>query len=120
MASPEQVLALQRARRQIGVSDALRQYIADLVRATREHASLRFGASPRGALALMRAGQALAALRGRSYVLPDDIKRLARPVLSHRLLLKDGERLRGARVEPILEQILDWRPFELKYFLALE
>jgi MoxR-like ATPase len=105
--SPAQLLSLQRARREIAVSPALRQYISDLVRATRTHAAVRFGASPRGALALMRAGQALAALRGRSYVLPDDIKHLARAVLSHRLIIKDAERLRGASAERVVEHILD-------------
>jgi MoxR-like ATPase len=95
VASPEEVLALQRARRNIGVSGQLREYITDLVRATRAHAAVRYGASPRGALALMRAGQALAAIRGRDFVLPDDIKYLAPAVLSHRLVLRDSERLRG-------------------------
>jgi MoxR-like ATPase len=95
VASPEEVLALQRGRRKIGVSGQLREYITDLVRATRAHAAVRYGASPRGALALMRAGQALAAIRGRDFVLPDDIKYLAPAVLSHRLVLRDSERLRG-------------------------
>jgi MoxR-like ATPase len=107
VSSPEQLVELQRARRNIAVSDALRQYITDLVRATRAHPALRYGASPRGALALMRAGQALAGLRGRSYVLPDDIKELAHVVLAHRLILKDAERMRGENVDRVLEQILD-------------
>ncbi len=110
VATPEQFDELQQARKKIGVSDALRQYIADLVGATRRHDALRFGASPRGALGLMRAGQALAAIRGRAYVLPDDIKHLAVPVLSHRLILKDAERLRGETPERFVEQILDETP----------
>jgi len=104
--TPERFAELQQERKTITVSDSLRQYIADIVRATRKHASLRYGASPRGALALMRAGQALAGLRGRTYVLPDDIKHLAVPVLSHRLILKDAERLRGKTTEHFIEQIL--------------
>jgi len=111
--SPEQVLALQLARRLIHVSDALRQYIADLVRATRSHPAVRFGASPRGAIALMRAGQALAGLRGRDYVLPDDIKELARPVLSHRLILQDAERMRGLSADRVLSQVLEATPVPL-------
>ena len=108
--TPEQFAELQQARKKIGVSDALRQYIADLVGATRRHDALRFGASPRGSLGLMRAGQALAGIRGRTYVLPDDIKHLAVPVLSHRLILKDAERLRGETPERFVEQILDETP----------
>ncbi|MEW6672798.1 MAG: MoxR family ATPase [Thermodesulfobacteriota bacterium] len=108
--TPEQFAELQQARKKIRVSDALRQYIADLVGATRRHDALRFGASPRGALGLMRAGQALAAIRGRAYVLPDDIKQLAVPVLSHRLVLNDAERLRGETPERFVEQILEATP----------
>lgn len=108
--TPEQFAELQQARKKIGVSDALRQYIADLVGATRRHDALRFGASPRGSLGLMRAGPALAGIRGRTYVLPDDIKHLAVPVLSHRLILKDAERLRGETPERFVEQILEETP----------
>jgi len=108
--TPEQFGVLQEARKKIGVSDALRQYIADLVGATRCHAALRFGASPRGTLGLMRAGQALAGVRGRSYVLPDDVKHLAVSVLSHRLILRDAERLRGETPERFVKQILDETP----------
>jgi MoxR-like ATPase len=110
VASPERFIELQQSRKKIGVSDSLRQYIADLVAATRRHDSLRYGASPRGALALMRAGQALAGMRGRSYVLPDDIKYLASPVLSHRLILEDAERLRGETTERHVAQILEEVP----------
>ena len=107
---PEQFADLQQERKKIGVFDALRQYIADLVGATRRHDALRFGASPRGSLGLMRTGQALAGIRGRAYVLPDDIKHVAIPVLSHRLILKDAERLRGETPERFVEQILEETP----------
>jgi MoxR-like ATPase len=110
VATPERFIELQQSRKKIGVSDSLRQYIADLVAATRRHNSLRYGASPRGALALMRAGQALAGIRGRCYVLPDDIKSLANPVLSHRLILEDAERLRGETAERYVAQILEEVP----------
>lgn len=110
VATPAQFAELQQVRKKIGVSDALRQYIADLVGATRRHDALRFGASPRGSLALMRAGQALAGIRGRTYVLPDDIKHVAVPVLSHRLILKDAERLRGEETDRFVEQILAETP----------
>jgi MoxR-like ATPase len=104
--SPEAITALQHTRRKIRVSSPLREYIADIVRATRENVSMHYGASPRGSLALMRAGQALALLRGRDYVLPDDIKYLASPVLAHRLILKEEDRLRGGMAMDILKEIV--------------
>jgi len=103
---PEQVTRLQELRKTVRVSAPVREYIADIVRATRSHHTLRFGSSPRGSLGLMRAGQGLAALRGRDYVLPDDIKHLALPVLAHRLILREEELLRGETSEHFLEQIL--------------
>ena len=113
VATLEQLVELQRARASIRVSAAVREYIADITGATRRHDSLRFGASPRGALALMRAGQALAGLRGRDYVLPDDIKAIAVPALSHRLILKDAELLRGETADHFVEQILKQIPVPL-------
>ena len=110
VANPEQITELQQARKKIRISPPVREYIADIVRATRTGKSLRFGASPRGSLGLMRAGQALAALRGREYVLPDDIKYLVRPVLAHRLILKDEERLRAKTPEHFLEEIIPQIP----------
>ncbi|MEI9479327.1 MAG: MoxR family ATPase, partial [Deltaproteobacteria bacterium] len=106
VADPGQVVELQRTRKTMHVSGPVREYIADIVRATRSHPSLRLGASPRGSLGLMRAGQALAALREREYVLPDDIKSLVIPVLAHRLILKEEERLRGETPEHLLEEII--------------
>ena len=106
VASPEQITELQGARKKIRVSLPVREYIADIVRATRNNEALRFGASPRGSLGLMRTGQALAALGGRDFVLPDDIKHLAVPVLAHRLILTEEERLRGGTPEHLLEEIL--------------
>jgi MoxR-like ATPase len=105
VATPEALLGLQRARRQIRVSDPVRQYIVDLVRATRSHGALRCGASPRASLALLRAGQAFAALRGRSYVLPDDIKQLVQPVLAHRLVISDTERMRGTEAQHVVAEV---------------
>jgi MoxR-like ATPase len=110
VASPEIILSLQEARKRIRVSLPVREYIANIVRATRVHRSLRLGASPRGSLGLMRAGQALAALRGREYVLPDDVKALAVQVLSHRLILRDEERLQGKRQEDVIDEILNHMP----------
>jgi MoxR-like ATPase len=110
VATPEEVTRLQHERRNVIVSGPVREYIADIVRATREHAAIQFGASPRGSLALMRAGQAQAALREREYILPDDIKSLAGPVLAHRLILKEEDRLQGENPEQILESIIHETP----------
>lgn len=106
VATPAEVSRLQHARKKIHVSRAVREYITSLVGATRANPLLRLGASPRGSLGLMRSGQALAALRGREYVLPDDIKFLAVPVLAHRLILKEEERLRGTSQEDVVKQIM--------------
>jgi MoxR-like ATPase len=106
VASPEQLVELQEARKKIRVSPPVREYIAGLVRATRESPALRLGASPRGSLALLRAAQALAGLRGRDYVLPDDVKALAVPVLAHRLILTEEERLRGEAAAGVVERLL--------------
>ena len=106
VATPEQIAELQEARKRIRVSQPVKEYITGIVSATRDSPALRLGASPRGSLSLMRAGQALAALRERDYVLPDDVKALAVPVLAHRLILKEEERLRGELQEPLLEEII--------------
>lgn len=106
VASPEHITALQAKRQQIQVSSGVREYITDIVHATRSCDALRLGVSPRGSLGLMRAGQALAGIRGRQYVLPDDIKLLALPVLAHRVILREEERLRGNSAEAILKDII--------------
>ena len=110
VASPELVGRMQQARKRVHVSRPIREYIARIVGATRDHRALRLGASPRGSLGLMRASQALAALRGREYVLPDDVKALAVPVLSHRLILREEERLVGESGERVIEGILGSLP----------
>ncbi len=106
VANPTQIADLQEVRKKIRISRPVREYIAHIVRATRHNESLRYGASPRGSLGLMRTGQALALLRGRDYVLPDDIKHLACPVLAHRLILTEEERLRGGTAERFLGETL--------------
>jgi MoxR-like ATPase len=103
---PEAFVELQTARRQIRVSEPVRAYIADIVRATREHPVLQYGGSPRSTIGLMRAAQGMAALQGRSFVLPDDVKQLAGPVLCHRLILKEEERLRGSETSQVVEDII--------------
>ena len=113
VASPDDIAALQKIRRRIRVSQPLSEYITDIVHATRDDASIQYGASPRASLALMRAGQALAALRARDYVLPDDIKYLAHPVLTHRLILTEEERIKGTGTDYLIENLLHRLPVPL-------
>jgi MoxR-like ATPase len=102
----QQLPQLSRQVWDVHVDDTLRDYIIRLVFATRSHKDLLLGASPRGSYALYRGGQAYAALQGRDYVLPDDIKRLAVPVLAHRCLVQPESALRGRRITDIINQIL--------------
>jgi MoxR-like ATPase len=101
-----ELLTMQRLCREVHVADAVEDYIVRLVRATRLHASIELGASPRGTLALYHAAQALAAIAGRGYVLPDDVKRLAPAVLTHRLIPTAQSRLRGQVAADVLTAVL--------------
>jgi MoxR-like ATPase len=96
--------------RQVYVHEDVEGYLLDLVRASREDPAIELGVSPRGALALYHASQALALIRGREYVLPDDIKHLAMPVLAHRLILSPDARLHGRSVQTIVTQLLEHIP----------
>jgi MoxR-like ATPase len=89
------------------VSPPVKKYVVDLINHTREHQDVYLGASPRGSLGLYRAGQALAALDGRDFVLPDDIKELAVPVLAHRVIVGPAARLRDLSAERIVSEIVD-------------
>jgi MoxR-like ATPase len=108
--SPEFIHAQQRQRRNVLVSMPVREYIADLVGATRCHPKVRYGASPRGSLGLMKAAQAAALLQGRDFVIPDDVKNLALPVLTHRIILRREERAKGATARAIMDEILSSVP----------
>ena len=106
VASGEQIVALNAVIRNVHVSDLLENYILALVRATRDNAAVALGASPRGALSLYRCAQALAAIRGRNFVNPDDIQTLISPVLAHRLMPSGQSRLRGKAVAEILKEVV--------------
>ncbi len=110
--SIEDVRNAQEAIKTVYVSQAVEQYIVELLNATRRHPEIGLGASPRGSLALYRTGQARAALRGREFVLPDDIKAMAGAALAHRLILSPSARLRNVSPEDVLEQILREVPVE--------
>jgi MoxR-like ATPase len=106
VASGEELVAAQEAVRKIHVEDKVRTYVLDIVRATREHEDVALGGSPRASIALYRSAQALAAVRNRDFVLPDDIKMLAPPVLCHRLILKPEARLRKQTAAAIIKDIV--------------
>ena len=110
VSTPEQIVQLQKQRSMVLVPASVREYIADLTGATRVHPQVRYGASPRGSLGLMKASQALAAVRGRSFVTPDDVKELAPAVLTHRIILRHEERAKGASASEIIEGILERVP----------
>jgi len=101
------LLNLHDAVTDVHVDASLEQYILSIVRATRAHPDVALGASPRGSLALYKTVQAMAALRGRDYAIPDDIKLLAPLTLSHRLIVKPESHLRGRTAEAILSEILE-------------
>ena len=103
----KELLDLQRLSQQVYVEPSVRGYLTALTRATRSHADIRLGASPRSSLGLHSAAQALAAIQGRSFVIPDDVKSLFIPVIAHRLLIKAEARMRGKTEEDILMEILE-------------
>ena len=104
--SGERLLELQRLVRRVRVEPVVENYMVELVRATRNHSGVELGVSPRGTLALFRSSQAYAAIHGRFYVIPDDVKRVARPVLSHRMIATSQTRLHGRIMEQIIEEVL--------------
>ena len=110
VASDQEVLDLQRAIRAIYVDDLVKQYIVNLTNATRSHPDISLGASPRASLALYRGGQATALIRGRDFVLPDDVKDLAHPMLSHRIIVSPAARMRGVTSSDVVETILEQIP----------
>ncbi len=108
--SRDDVVGLQRRVEQVHVSRPVAQYVVDLVEATRTSPRTEAGASPRGSLALLKAGRARAAMAGRSHVLPDDIKAVAEPCLAHRLLLQPDQWVRGVRTEQVVREIVGQVP----------
>jgi MoxR-like ATPase len=97
----------------VTVDETVRGYLVRLTRATRTHYDLALGASPRGSLGLFKASQALAAMRGRDYVLPDDVKFLAPYVLGHRLIVKPESALRGRTAQTVLRNLLEETKLEI-------
>jgi len=108
--SVEEVLLAQEAVKNVYVAPAVKSYLVELTRRTREYPEVYLGASPRGSLTLYRAGQARAAMNGRDFVLPDDIKALAEVALGHRVILGPSARLRDLSATQVVEEILNSVP----------
>jgi len=106
----EELQAAMKEIKKVYVSKPIKRYVVDLVNRTRQSQDVYLGASPRGSLALFRTGQAVAAMAGRDFVLPDDIKSLAVPVLAHRVIVGPAARLRELSAEKIVDEILDNLP----------
>jgi MoxR-like ATPase len=102
----EEVIACQKAVREIYVDDKVRRYLMQIVHDTRTHDDIGLGGSPRASIALFRTSQAMAALRGRNYVLPDDVKKVAPAVLTHRIILRPESRLRKITAAALVDDII--------------
>jgi MoxR-like ATPase len=102
----QDLVECQQAVREIYVDDKVRRYLMQIVHDTRTHDDVSLGGSPRASIALFRTSQAMAAMRGRNYVLPDDVKRIAGPVLVHRMILKPESRLRKVTAGAIVDEII--------------
>jgi MoxR-like ATPase len=108
--SAEEIMGLQNERRQVRVEESVRNYIVHVARATRAHNEIELGASPRATLSLYQSAQAWAAIQGREFVLPDDVKAMAPHVLTHRLMISPQAQLRGRQPEELVAAIVDTVP----------
>ncbi|NLS91155.1 MAG: MoxR family ATPase [Planctomycetaceae bacterium] len=106
VATADQIVACQKAVREVHIDDKVRRYITEIVHATRQHEDLSLGGSPRASIALFRTSQAMAAIYGRNFVQPDDVKRVAGPVLMHRLILKPESRLRKVTAADVVAEVV--------------
>jgi MoxR-like ATPase len=111
--SPQELRDCQKAVRAVHVDEKVRKYLMQIVHDTRQSDDLSLGASPRASIALFRASQALAIASGRNYVQPDDVKRVAAPILTHRLILQPESRLRKITAEEVVEDIVEEVPVPL-------
>jgi MoxR-like ATPase len=110
VSNPEEITQMQQERRQVRIQESLRDYIVKIARATRQHPEVELGASPRATLSLYQAAQAWAAIQGRDFVLPDDVKRVAPVVLTHRLMISPQAQLRGREPEELVTGIVEMVP----------
>ena len=110
VATADEVVRIQQAVRRVYVDPVLRGYLVRLIRATRIHPDVELGASPRATIGLYRCAQALAAIRGREYITPDELKTLAEPALAHRIILKSMARLQERTQQSVIAEILETQP----------
>jgi len=110
VASAQDLLAAQEAVREVYVADEVKKYIVDLVTATRQHPDVYLGSSPRGSLALFRTAQARAAMAGREYVIPDDVKALAEVTLAHRIIINPAARIKDITSRMVVMDVLSATP----------
>ena len=110
VASSEEIIDLQESVKDVYVDELIKEYIVSLVKATRDHADISLGSSPRGSLALFRGSQALAFIRGRDFVLPDDVKELTVPMISHRIIVSAAARMRGVNARGVISDLVDEIP----------
>jgi MoxR-like ATPase len=108
--SADDILSCQQAVRSVRVDEKVNRYIVELIGRSREHPDVLLGGSPRASLALYRSAQALSAIRGQSFITPDEVKRLAPAVLGHRLILKPESRLRKVTTRSVIDELLDSVP----------
>jgi MoxR-like ATPase len=108
--SPEEIIALQKVRREVRMEESIRDYVVQIARATRENNEIQLGASPRATLALYQSAQAWAAIHNRDFVLPDDVKHIAPYVLSHRLMISPQAQLRGRTSHQLITDIVSAVP----------
>lgn len=108
--TPDEIIRLQAARREVRVEESVRDYIVKVARATRDHPEIELGASPRATLSLYWSSQAWAGIHGRDFVLPDDVKFMAPHVLTHRLMISPQAQLRGRQPQELVADIVDAVP----------
>ena len=106
VADAKEIVQAQQSIRSVHVNPRVRTYLLQIVSQSRQHPDLALGGSPRATIALFRCSQAMAAIRGRSYVMPDDVKRILPPVMNHRVIVRPESRLRKVTAEKVIEEIV--------------
>ena len=106
VAEASEIAAAQQVIRSVHVDPRVREYLLQIISQTRQNPDLALGGSPRATIALFRCAQAMAAIRGRSFVLPDDIKKIIAPVMNHRVIVRPESRLRKITGDKVIEEIL--------------
>ncbi|MCE4617275.1 MAG: MoxR family ATPase, partial [Desulfurococcales archaeon] len=106
VAEPEDVFRLSETAKKVTVDDSIYEYIVDIVEETRRHPEVRLGGSPRAAIALLKLSRVYAVMDGRSFVVPDDVKKVVHPVLRHRIVLKPEAEIEGTTPDKVIDDVL--------------